>query len=107
MESLKRALEQHPPIFALKDCPMREEPLHLIPKHLRAEFSELLGVSIEGDLCPACRYRLINDYKGEYEKFRVVNSGYSIRSRKGIAVVPPVDPNNQDTSVLVGSVEYI
>ena len=67
MESLKRALEQHPPIFALKDCPMREEPLHLIPKHLRAEFSELLGVNIEGDLCPACRYRLINDYKGEYE----------------------------------------
>ncbi len=105
MESLKRALEQHPPIFALKDCPMREEPLHLVPKHLRTEFSELLGVNIEGDLCPACRYRLIHDYKGEYEKFRVVNSGYSIRSRKGIAVVPPVDPNNQDTSVLVGSVD--
>jgi len=105
MESLKRALEQHPPIFALKDCPMREEPLHLIPKHLRAEFSEILGVKIEGDLCPACRYRLIHDYKGEYEKFRVVSSDFSIRSRKGIAVVPPVDPNNQDTSVLVGSVD--
>jgi len=105
MESLKRALEQHPPIFVLKDCPMREEPLHLIPKHLRAEFSELLGVNIEGDLCPACRYRLIHDYKGEYEKFRVASSNFSIRSRKGIAVVPPVDPNNQDTSVLVGSVD--
>jgi len=105
MESLKKALEQHPPIFALKDCPMREEPLHLIPKHLRADFSELLGVNIEGDLCPTCRYRLIHEYKGEYEKFRVVNSNFSIRSRKGIAVVPPVDPNNQDTSVLVGSVD--
>lgn len=105
MESLKRALEQHPPIFALKNCPMREEPLHLIPKHLRGEFSEVLGVNIEGDLCPACRYRLINEYKGEYENFRVVSSDFSIRSRKGIAVVPPVDPNNQDTSVLVGSVD--
>ncbi len=105
MESLKRALEQHPPIFVLKDCPMREEPLHLIPKHLRAEFSEILGVNIEGDLCPVCRYRLIHDYKGEYEKFKVVSSDFSIRSRKGIAVVPPVDPNNQDTSVLVGSVD--
>jgi len=52
MESLKRALEQHPPIYALKDCPMREEPLHLIPKHLRPKFSEILGVNIEGDLCP-------------------------------------------------------
>ncbi len=105
MESLKRGLEQHPPIFVLKDCPMREEPLHLIPKHLRAEFSEILGLNIEGDLCPVCRYRLIHDYKGEYEKFRVVSSDFSIRSRKGIAVVPPVDPNNQDTSVLVGSVD--
>ena len=57
MESLKKALEQHPPIFVLKDCPMREEPLHLIPKHLRDEFSQILGVNIEGDLCPVCRYR--------------------------------------------------
>lgn len=105
MESLKKALEQYPPIFVLKDCPMREEPLHLIPKHLRDEFSKILGINIEGDLCPVCRYRLINEYKGEYEKFRVVTSDFSIRSRKGIAVVPPVDPNNQDTSVLVGSVD--
>lgn len=30
---------------------------------------------------------------------------FSIRSRKGIGVVPPVDPNNQDTSVLIGSVD--
>jgi serine protein kinase len=105
MESLKKALEQHPPIFVLKDCPMREEPLHLIPKHLRDEFSQILGVNIEGDLCPVCRYRLIHEYKGEYENFRVVTTDFSIRSRKGIAVVPPVDPNNQDTSVLVGSVD--
>jgi serine protein kinase len=105
MESLKKALEQHPPIFVLKDCPMREEPLHLIPKHLRDEFSQILGVNIEGDLCPVCRYRLIHEYQGEYENFRVVTTDFSIRSRKGIAVVPPVDPNNQDTSVLVGSVD--
>ncbi|MDD3364173.1 MAG: serine protein kinase, partial [Syntrophomonas sp.] len=105
MESLKRALELQPPIFVLKDCPMREDPLHLIPKHLRAEFAQILGVNIEGDLCPICRYRLIHEYKGEYENFKVVTSNFSIRSRKGIAVVPPVDPNNQDTSVLVGSVD--
>jgi serine protein kinase len=33
------------------------------------------------------------------------SSAFSIRSRKGIGVVPPVDPNNQDTSVLIGSVD--
>lgn len=105
MEALKRALESSPPIYALKGCPMREEPLHLIPKHLRSEFETMLGVKIEGDLCPVCRYRLMNEYGGEYERFGVQTADFSIRSRKGIAVVPPVDPNNQDASVLVGSVD--
>ncbi len=105
MEVLKRALEKSPPVFALKDCPMREEPLHLIPKHLRSEFEKLLDTRIEGDLCPLCRYRLKNEFKGEYEKFPVETFEFSIRSRKGIGVVPPVDPNNQDTSVLTGSVD--
>lgn len=105
MEALKKALENSEPIYALKDCPLREEPLHLVPKHLRKEFEEELGVEIEGDLCPICRYRLKNEYHGEYEKFPVVSTDFSIRSRKGIGVVPPVDPNNQDTSVLIGSVD--
>ena len=105
VESLKRALENSPPIYVLQGCPMREEPLHLIPKHLRPKFEELLGVKIEGDLCPVCRYRLLQEYNGEYERFPVTTSDFSIRSRKGIAVVPPVDPNNQDTSVLIGSVD--
>ncbi|MCX7694873.1 MAG: PrkA family serine protein kinase [Caloramator sp.] len=105
VEALKRALEQSPPIYALKGCPMREEPLHLVPNHLRPEFEKLLGVQIEGDLCPICKYRLMNEYNGEYERFPVITTNFSIRSRKGIGVVPPVDPNNQDTSVLTGSID--
>ena len=105
MEHLKRALESAPPIYAIKGCPMREEPLHLIPKHLRAKFEELLKVHIEGDLCPSCRYLLKNEYQGEYERFPIETVEFSIRSRKGVGVVPPVDPNNQDTSVLIGSVD--
>lgn len=105
MEALKRALEMSPPIYAIKDCPMREEPLHLIPKHLREQFQEILNVKIEGDLCPVCRYRLKKEYNGEFERFPVETVDFSIRSRKGIGVVPPVDPNNQDTSVLIGSVD--
>jgi serine protein kinase len=105
MEALKRALEVSPPVYALKGCPMREEPLHLVPKHLREQFEEILNVKIEGDLCPVCRFRLKNDYNGEFEKFPVETVDFSIRSRKGVGVVPPVDPNNQDTSVLTGSVD--
>ncbi len=105
MEALKRALETSNPVYALKGCPMREEPLHLVPKHLRNQFEEILGVKIEGDLCPVCRYKLKNELMGEYERFPVETVGFSIRGRKGIGVVPPVDPNNQDTSVLIGSVD--
>ncbi len=105
VEALKVALEGSEPIYALKGCPMREDPLHLIPKHLRPEMEKALGAKIEGDLCPICRYRLREEYHGEYEKFPVVSTDFSIRSRKGVGVVPPVDPNNQDTSVLTGSVD--
>ncbi|AKN34065.1 serine protease [Clostridium carboxidivorans P7] len=105
VDAFKKAIEASEPIYALKGCPMREEPLHLIPKHLRKDFEEMLGVKIEGDLCPVCRYRLKEEFKGEYEKFPVIKTGFSIRSRKGVGVVPPVDPNNQDTSVLIGSVD--
>lgn len=105
MEILKKALEMSSPIYTLKGCPMREEPLHLVPKHLRKEFEKRLGVQIEGDLCPVCRYRLKHEYHGDYRNFPVQTVDFSIRSRKGVGVVPPVDPNNQDTSVLVGSID--
>lgn len=105
VEALKKAFEDSERIYVLKDCPMHEEPLHLVPKHLRGKFEELLGVEIEGDLCPVCKYRLMHEFNGEYENFPVSSSSFSIRSRKGIGVVPPVDPNNQDTSILTGAVD--
>ncbi len=82
---------------------MFEEPLHLIPRHLRKEFEKMLGVHLEGDLCPVCRYKLQHEYNGKYEEFPVCTVEFSKRARVGIGVVPPVDPNNQDTSVLIGS----
>ena len=105
VEALKKSLVECEPIYTLEGCPMHEEPLHLIPRHLRGRFEELLGVQIEGDLCPVCKYRLMNEFNGEYENFPVVRKDFSIRSRKGIGVVPPVDPNNQDTSILTGSID--
>ena len=105
METIKKALENNELIYTLKDCPMREEPLHLIPTNLRKEFEEKLGVKIEGDLCPVCNYRLREEFNGEIERFPVEKVDFSVRERRGVGVVPPVDPNNQDTSVLVGSVD--
>src|SRR5690606_30200855 len=67
IEKLKRGLEQSPPVYAIEGCPMAEEPLHLIPKHLRPEFEKTLNVHIEGELCPVCRWRLREEYHGRYE----------------------------------------
>jgi len=105
VERLKRGLEELEPFYAIDGCPMHEEPLHLIPRHLRPAFEEMLGVRIEGDLCPVCRFRLQEEFRGEYEKVPVRTVRFSARARRGIGVVPPVDPNNQDTSVLIGSVD--
>jgi serine protein kinase len=103
VERLKQGLETLPPIFAIDGCPMFEDPLHLIPRHLRQEFEKMLGVKIEGDLCPVCRYRLKEEFKGKWEDYPIVSKEFSRRGRVGVGVVPPVDPNNQDTSVLIGS----
>ncbi len=103
VEKLQRGLEHADPIYVIEGCPMNEEPLHLLPRHLRKEFEKMLGVHIEGDLCPMCRYRLKEEFDTRYEEVPVVRRSFSKRNRVGIGVVPPVDPNNQDTSVLIGS----
>src|SRR5690242_5341418 len=103
VERLKRGLEDLDPIHVIEGCPIFEQPLHLIPRHLRKAFEDMLGVRVEGDLCPVCRWRLINEHDGKYENVPIRTVSFSKRARRGIGVVPPVDPNNQDTSVLIGS----
>lgn len=103
-DSVKKALEKAAePIYHLEGCPVREEPLHLVPRSLRDEFEKELKVHIEGDLCPICRHRLMEEFNGEYERFPIIRSSFSQRGRRGIAVVPPMDANSQDVSALIGS----
>ena len=78
VERLQRGLEQSPPVFAIENCPMAEEPLHLVPKALREEFEKMLGVHIEGDLCPVCRHRLKEEFNGRYENVGVVAVPFSL-----------------------------
>lgn len=103
VEKLKRGLENAAPFYSIDGCPMHEEPLHLVPRHLRREFEKMLDVQIEGDLCPVCRFRLKEEFGGKWEEMPVRTVEFSIRAKRGVGVVPPVDPNNQDTSVLIGS----
>src|SRR3990172_1384448 len=68
VEKLQHGLENSDPFYAIEDCPMSEEPLHLLPRHLRREFEKMLGIHIEGDLCPVCRFRLKAEFGGRYEE---------------------------------------
>tara|TARA_X000001388_G_scaffold76961_1_gene75841 strand:- start:68 stop:2002 length:1935 start_codon:yes stop_codon:yes gene_type:complete len=101
-EHIKKSLEGEP-FYHLEGDPQKGEPLQLVPRNLREKFEDLLDVKIDGDISPVARFKLLEELKGKYEEFKVVESTFSQRARRGIAVVPPMDPNSQDTSVLIGS----
>lgn len=102
LERMKTALEFED-IYHIEGCPMHEEPLHLVPRSLRSDFEKIYGIKIEGDLCPICRHRLLDEHGGDYLSMPVTQTTLSVRGRRGIGVVPPMDPNTQDTSILIGS----
>ncbi|MFO7247240.1 MAG: PrkA family serine protein kinase [Bacillota bacterium] len=108
---LKRGLEQYSrtdegALYAIKGCPMHEEPLHLIPHALRPEVERELGVKIEGDLCPHCQMRLETEYGGRVEDVRVERIFLSEAKRVGIGTFSPSDPKSQDIADLTGSIDF-
>jgi serine protein kinase len=107
---LKRGLEEWTrteagAVFAIKDCPMHEEPLHLIPHELRPEIEKHYGIYIEGDLCPQCRYALEHTYGGRHEDVKVHRILFSEKERVGIGTFAPSDPKSQDITELTGSID--
>jgi len=108
---LKRGLEQYSKldrgaVYAIKKCPMHEEPLHLIPKELRADFEKEYGVYIEGELCPSCRMMLETEYNSNIENVLVERIILSEDHRVGIGTFTPSDPKSQDIADLTGSIDF-
>ncbi len=108
---LKRGLEQFSrtdegAVYAIKGCPMHEEPLHLIPNELRPEVEQELGVKIEGNLCPSCQQRLRDQYNGRIEEVLVERVLISEENRIGIGTFSPSDPKSQDIADLTGSIDF-
>jgi len=108
---LKRGLERYTrtddgAVYAIKSCPMHEEPLHLIPESIRPEIEREYGIYIEGDLCPACRYMVENQYDNRIEKVPVRRIAFSEKHRIGIGTFTPSDPKSQDISELVGGIDF-
>jgi len=107
---IKRGLEEYSRIeagavYAIKDCPMHEEPLHLIPNDLRPDVEKEFGLYIEGDLCPHCRFMVDTQYKGHIEDLPVKRLAFSEKYRLGIGTFTPSDPKSQDISELVGGID--
>jgi serine protein kinase len=93
-------------VYAIKGCPMHEEPLHLIPQELRGEVEAELGVKIEGSLCPSCQMRLRTEYDGRIEDVLVERVIISEEGRIGIGTFSPSDPKSQDIADLTGSIDF-
>ncbi len=107
---LKRGLEAYSrtesgAIYAIQQCPMQEDPLHLIPQALRPEVKKDYGIYIEGDLCPVCRQRLNDEYVGRVDNVPVERMVFSEKNRVGIGTFSPSDPKSQDISELTGSID--
>lgn len=106
---LKRGLEKHSKTddgatYAIKGCPMHEEPLHLIPEEMRPDFKSSFGIYIEGELCPVCRYRLEHEWGNNIQNVPVHRIFLSERTRVGVGTFKPADPKSQDVAELTGSV---
>ncbi len=107
---LKRGLENYSKTdqgaaYAIRECPMHEEPLHLIPDALRPDILAEYGIYIEGDLCPVCRQRLDEVYHGHIDNVPVERIVFSEKMRVGIGTFSPSDPKSQDISELTGSID--
>jgi serine protein kinase len=108
---LKRGLEQYSrqprgSVYAIKGCPMHEDPLHLIPSELRPEVERELGVRIEGSLCPSCQMRLKTEFNNDIENVLVERVVISEENRVGIGTFSPSDPKSQDIADLTGSIDF-
>ena len=108
---LKRGLEQYSrtdegAVYAIKGCPMHEDPLHLIPHHLRNDFFEEYGIRIEGSLSPLNTMRLEKEYEGRIENVMIERITFSEDKRVGIGTFTPSDPKSQDIADLTGSIDF-
>lgn len=108
---LKRGLEQFSrseegAVYAIKGCPMHEDPLHLIPHHLREDFYKEYGIRIEGSLSPLNTMRLEQEYGGRIEDVMIERIFFSEDKRVGIGTFTPSDPKSQDIADLTGSIDF-
>ncbi|OKL35805.1 PrkA family serine protein kinase [Domibacillus mangrovi] len=111
VSKIKRGMEQFTKtdagaVYAIKQCQMAEDPLHLIPRELRDDFFAEYGIRIEGSLSPLNAYRLEHEFGGRIEDVPVERIFFSEDKRRGIGTFSPSDPKSQDIADLTGSIDF-
>jgi serine protein kinase len=107
---LKRGLEEYSytqdgALYGIAGCPVHESPLHLVPHTMRAGFRDTYAVDVIGEVCPHCRARLEEEYRGDFLQMPVERIYISEAGRSGIGTYAPHDPTTADLADLVGSVD--
>jgi serine protein kinase len=89
-------------VYAIKGCPVYENPLHLIPRQRRGA---LRNIYVEGELCPYCGWLVRNVYKHDVTRVPVQRFSFSVSQGIGIGTYVATDPGSEDLSRLVGTVD--
>ena len=95
-------------VYAIKGCPVREDPLHLLsydgPTGGRTVLAEGYVPRVEGDLCPRCRSTLRDVYGGDIGRVPVERVLFSRWVGAGSGSFSPASCGSGDPATLVGSV---
>jgi serine protein kinase len=92
-------------LYGIQGCPLHENPLHLIPHTLRADFRETYGFEVTGELCPLCQSRLDTQFEQDFMRMPVERIFIVEASRVGVGTYAPHDPTTADLADLIGSVD--
>ncbi len=106
---MKTALEEYSrtdegAVYAIADCPMQEEPLHLVPHAIRPALREQYGIEVEGELNPRNRYLLRTKYNGRMGEVPVERVVFSEHEAVGIGYYVATN-QDADSALLVGSID--
>ncbi len=103
-----------------ENCPMHEDPIHLIPLEVRKTLVDDLEIDLMGnmkvlqsELCPFCRYYFkekLDRYNGDWVSVigdvKIRRIVLSEQDRIGIGTFQPKDEKNQDSTELTGDINY-
>jgi serine protein kinase len=108
---LKRGLERYSrtaagALYGIADCPLHEEPLHLLGPEARDRLWANHGIRVEGELCPVCEWRREHEWT-DIASVPVERVFLSEARRVGLGTFTPGDPKVVSLEDLVGSLDLV